>query len=93
MAVGVIKQYSDRDAEPVRENSFYKWNRSNWTCIEFKRVWQAYAGYLTFTNSSRSKAWRCREDYHPENPEPQTREETFPQLWEQNLQVLLQLLL
>ncbi len=103
MAVGVLRQYSDRDAEPVRETIFHRWNRSNWTRIEFKRVWDAYAGYLTFNhilyaNSPKyelklnSKAWRCREGYHPGDPEPQTREEAFPQLWEQNPQALPPLL-
>jgi hypothetical protein len=103
MAVGVLLQYSHRDAEPVREAIFYQWNRSNWTSIKSKRVWDAYAGYLTFNhilyaNSPRyelklnSKAWRCREGYHPGDPEPQTREEAFPQLWEQNPQALLPLL-
>ncbi len=103
MAVSVLLQYSDRDAEPVRETIFHQWNHSNWTRIEFKRIWDAYAGYLTFNhilyaNSPRyelklnSKAWRCREGYHPGDPEPQTREEAFPQLWEQNPQALLQLL-
>ncbi|SRR5579883_138491 len=104
IAAGVLLQYSDQDAEQVMESVFYRWNRSNWTRIQFKRNWDAFAGYLTFNhilyeNSPRyelkpnSHAWRCREGYKPGDPEPQVREEAFPQLWEQNPQALLQLLL
>jgi predicted DNA-binding WGR domain protein len=104
IAAGVLLQYSDQDAEQVMESVFYRWNRSNWTRTQFKRNWDAFAGYLTFNhilyeNSSRyelkpnSLAWRCREGYKPGDPEPQRREEAFPQLWEQNPQALLQLLL
>ncbi|MFQ4140625.1 WGR domain-containing protein [Chlorogloeopsis sp. ULAP02] len=104
MAVDILLQYSDADAEKVWESTFYRWERSNWTRIEFKRNWDAYAGYLTFNhilyeNSPRyelkhnSKAWRCREGYKPGDPEPPTREEAFPELWDQHPQALLQLLL
>ncbi|WP_243146861.1 HEAT repeat domain-containing protein [Scytonema sp. UIC 10036] len=104
MAVSILLQYSDADAEPVWEKVFYHWDRSNWTSVKVKLHWDAYARYLTFNhilyeNSSRyelklnSTAWRCREGYKPGNAEPTTREEAFPELWEQNPQALLQLLL
>lgn len=105
MAVGVLLQYSDRDAQTVRESIFYGWNRSNWTRVELSRVnWDAYAGYLTlnhilYENSPRyiikpgSKAWRCRDGYKPGDPEPNVREEAFPELWQQHPEALLQLLL
>ncbi|MFB8790282.1 MAG: WGR domain-containing protein [Potamolinea sp.] len=104
MAVSILLQYSDVDAEPARQTIFYRWVRSSWTSIKYHRDWDSYAGYLTlnhilYENSPRyvlmsnSKAWRCREDYKPGNPEPEVREEAFPQLWEQNPTALLQLLL
>ncbi|MBF2008391.1 MAG: WGR domain-containing protein [Chlorogloeopsis fritschii C42_A2020_084] len=104
MAVGILLQYSDADAEKVWESTFYRWERSNWTRVEFKRNWDAYAGYLTFNHilyekspryelKVNSKAWRCREGYKPGDPEPPIREEAFPELWEQHPQALLQLLL
>jgi len=104
MAVSILLQYSDADAEPAKQTTFSRWNYSNWTSIEYHRDWDSYAGYLTlnhilYENSPRyvlmsnSKAWRCREDYKPGNPEPEVREEAFPQLWEQNPTALLQLLL
>ncbi|WP_272819197.1 WGR domain-containing protein [Scytonema hofmannii] len=104
MAVSILLQYSDADAEPAWEKVFYHWERPNWTRVEIRRNWDAYARYLTFNhilyeNSSRyelklnSTAWRCREGYKPGNAEPTTREEAFPELWQQNPQALLQLLL
>jgi len=103
MAVAVLLQYSDADAEQVRESIFYRWNSSSWTRTEFKNNWDAFAGCLTlnhilYENSPRyelklnSTAWRCREGYKPGDAEPQVREEAFPQLWEQNPEALLQLL-
>ncbi|WP_235018877.1 HEAT repeat domain-containing protein [Tolypothrix sp. NIES-4075] len=99
MAVGVLLQYSDEDAEEVRESVFYRWNSST-----IRRNWDAFAGYLTFNhilyqNSPRyelktnSQAWCCREGYKPGDPEPAVREEAFGQLWEQNPDALLHLLL
>jgi predicted DNA-binding WGR domain protein len=104
MAVNILLQYSDSDAEPVRQTTIYRWDRTNWTRISFIRNWDAYAGYLTlnhilYENSPRyelkenSKAWRCREPYKPGDPEPDVREEAFPQLWEQQPAQLLRLLL
>ncbi len=103
MAVSVLLQYSDADAEPVKLSTFYRWHRPGWTRTSFSRNWDAYAGYLTFNhilyeNSPRyvlmpnSQGWRCRESYQPGNPEPDVREEAFPQLWEQHPEALLQLL-
>ncbi|OKH54613.1 hypothetical protein NIES2101_07345 [Calothrix sp. HK-06] len=103
MAASVLLQYSDADAEPIRETTFHRWNYSNWTRTEFRNTWDAYAGYITFNhilyeNSARyelktnSKAWKCKAGYKPGTPEPK-REEAFPQLWEQHPQVLFRLLL
>lgn len=105
MAVSFLLQYVDSDAEAVLQNTYYRWNYSNWTRFESgTAAWDAFAGYLTFNhilyeNSPRyvyftnSKAWRCREGYKPGDPEPEVREEAFPELWEQNPDRLLQLLL
>ncbi len=99
MAVGVLLQYSNEDAEEVKESVSYPWNSSRIT-----RNWDTFAGYLTFNhilyeNSPRyelktnSQAWQCREGYKPGDPEPAVREEAFGQLWEQNPDALLGLLL
>lgn len=104
MAVGILLQYSDTDAVPVKHSRFggYKWKTRRY---DYKYVeWDSYAGYLTFNhllygNSPRyvlmtnSKAWRCREGYKPGDAEPEVREEAFPELWEQRPDALLQLLL
>lgn len=105
MAVGVLLQYSDSDAEAVQEKSYYRYSQTNgrWNYTqEFKR-WDAFAGHLTFNhilyeNSPRyelkanNRAWRCRSGYKPGDPEPKVREEAFPELWERNPQSLLDLL-
>ena len=107
MAVDILLQYSDQDAQRVWQSASHRWEYLNasWTKIEYNhKWWDAYAGYSTFNhilyeNSPRyelkpnSKAWRCRENYKPGDAEPTTREEAFPQLWEQHPQALLQLLL
>ncbi len=103
MAVAILLQYSDADAEPVRESILSRWNSSNWTRIELRKNWDAFARCLTlnhilYENSPRyelklnSIAWRCREGYKPGDAEPPVREEAFPQLWEQNPEALLKLL-
>ncbi|WP_245876134.1 WGR domain-containing protein [Tychonema bourrellyi] len=105
MAVSILLRYVDSDAEEVLQRTYYQWNRSNWTRFESGTAdWDIFAGYLTFNhilyeNSPRyvyltnSKAWRCQEGYKPGDPEPEVREEAFPELWEQNPDRLLQLLL
>jgi predicted DNA-binding WGR domain protein len=104
MAIGILLQYSDSDAVPVKQSAF---GRYNWQSGQYDyryAQWDAYAGYLTFNhilygNSPRyvlmtnSKAWRCREGYKPGDAEPEVREEAFPKLWEQRPDALLQLLL
>jgi hypothetical protein len=47
LALSILLQYSDVNAQPVKESVFYNWNYSNWTRVERSRVsWDAYAGYL-----------------------------------------------
>lgn len=107
MAVEVLLQYSDADAEAARETTLTRWQRDDfgrYHRVYFKHNWDAYAGYLTFNhilyeNSPRyelkenSKAWRCRDSYKPGDAEPDLREEAFPPLWEQQPSELLRLLL
>jgi len=104
MAAGILLTYSDDDAEAVRESIVYRWDRSSRTRTHRRRDWDAYAGYLTFNhilyeNSPRyvhmpnSRGWRCREGYQPGGPEPDGREEAFPELWEADPEAVLQLLL
>jgi predicted DNA-binding WGR domain protein len=104
MAVGVLLQYSDADAGRVKHSRFggYNWQTSQYHYREVD--WDTYASYIPFnhilySNSPRyvlmpnSKAWRCREGYKPGEPEPEVREEAFPELWEQRPDALLRLLL
>ncbi|WP_017719903.1 HEAT repeat domain-containing protein [Kamptonema formosum] len=104
MAAGVLLVYSDADAQEVRHSNVYRWERSTWRTIVSQSNWDVYAGYLTFNhilyeNSPRyelkpgSQAWRCQDNYTPGNPEPQVREEAFPELWERHPEALLELLL
>jgi predicted DNA-binding WGR domain protein len=102
LAVNILLQYSDNDAQPVKQSTFSRWNQQRRSYESFTRGWDTYAGYLIFNhilyeNSPRyvyhPKAWRCREGYKPGNPEPQVREEAFPELWQQNPAALVQLLI
>lgn len=102
MAVDVLLQYSDRDAQQVRQTNFTRWNQQRRSYDRFTRSWDSYAPYLTFNhilyeNSPRyifhPKAWQCKEGYKPGNPEPNVREEAFPELWQTHPEALLQLLL
>jgi predicted DNA-binding WGR domain protein len=104
LAVSILLQHADVDAEEVRQSVYYKYDR-NWNRYESARIeWDIYAKYLTFNHilyehspryvlKPNSKAWRCVPPYKPEHPEPKVREEAFPQLWEQHPTALLQLLL
>ena len=104
LAVEILLQYTDSDSQPIKESSFTRWDSAARRHRSLWRAWDAYAGYITFghilyENSPRyvlipgSKAWRCRENYDPGNPEPQEREEAFPDLWNRHPEALLRLLL
>jgi predicted DNA-binding WGR domain protein len=104
MALSILLKYSDADAQIARESVVYRWNySSNWTRVEHRRSnWDAYAGYLTlnhllYENSPRYlphlKAWQCQNGYKSGDPEPNVREEAFPELWQRHPEALLQLLL
>lgn len=103
LAVAVLLAYSDRDAQKVREKVRYQWTR-DWHRIDIKTYWDEYAGYFSFNhilynNSPRYswqfgwKAWKCKSNYKPGDAPPDTREEAFPELWNQRPDALLELLL
>lgn len=89
MAVGVLLPYTDQDALPTRQTSYYNWQTRNYTYTNYDK----YASYISFNyilygNSTRyvvspgHNNWRCRPTYKPADPAPKIREESFPKLWE-----------
>lgn len=89
MAAGVLLAFTDADAQPARESGVYHWQ----TGRSGTARWDAYApywafNYILYANSPRyfrregAAAWRCRASYKPGDPEPDAREEAFPELWE-----------
>ncbi|MBD1931929.1 MULTISPECIES: HEAT repeat domain-containing protein [Cyanophyceae] len=102
LAVNILLQYSDDDDQPTKQSTFSRWNQQRRSYESFTRGWDTYAGYLIFNHilyenspryTSHHKAWRCRDGYKPGDPEPQVREEAFPELWQQNPAALVQLLI
>ncbi|MBW4507288.1 MAG: hypothetical protein KME64_12345 [Scytonematopsis contorta HA4267-MV1] len=99
MATAVLLEYSDTDAPPVRRSIFDKWDYKQ---RKVKYPWDAYADYLTFnhilyTNSQRYKfnstSWhRCKKSI-ASFVEPDTREEAFPELWQEHPEAVLKLLM
>ncbi|AFY91776.1 WGR domain-containing protein [Chamaesiphon minutus] len=99
LAVHILLQYSDLDATPIRESNY--WHHTE---RRNRRIsWDKYAAYLAFnhilyTNSPRyelppsNDVWRCKSTYKIGDPAPNVREEAFPELWEQQPHLLLQLL-
>ncbi len=89
MATGVLLPFSDADAQAARESETHHWQTGRTYTVR----WDAYApywafNYILYANSPRyvyrenTTAWRCRADYKPGDPEPDAREEAFPELWE-----------
>jgi hypothetical protein len=104
MAMALLLQYNDRDAQEVKQSAYYRYEPGTWRSVAFPIHWDEYAGYLNFNhilyeNSPRyflkynGKAWQCAEGYKPGGAPPETREEAFPQLWEKHPGALLELLL
>jgi predicted DNA-binding WGR domain protein len=105
IATEILLQYSDANATPVREAVIqsdynprtYRYNKS------VTVHWDAYAPYLTlnhllYTHSPRYELksgkdiWNCKQGYKPGDPVPAVREEAFPELWNQQPELLLKLL-
>ncbi|MBZ8183294.1 WGR domain-containing protein [Oscillatoria salina] len=104
LAEAILLQYSDAEAQPARQTTSHRYNRSNSTRESYTRNWKEYGGYLVFNhilyeNSNRyflalnNRAWRYSSNYKPGDPEPKNREEAFPELWEKHPDSLLRLLL
>jgi predicted DNA-binding WGR domain protein len=104
MAVEILLQYADFDAVSSQSANISHWDRNARQYRNINRKWDAYASYINFghllyENSPRylllpnTKAWRCRYNYKPGDPEPTDREEAFPQLWDAHPEALLKLLL
>lgn len=98
MAAGVLLPFTDADAGEPRETGVFQWQTGRTTTA----CWDAYApywafNYIIYANSPRyfrregTAAWRCRAPYKPGEPEPDAREEAFPELWEREPRGLLHL--
>jgi predicted DNA-binding WGR domain protein len=90
MAVGLLLPYSDSDAAPPKEASFFDIRIHD----HRKAHWDRFAPYWAFNhilyrNSPRYEIksgtwfWRCQKNYRAGDPAPEAREEAFPKLWEQ----------
>jgi predicted DNA-binding WGR domain protein len=105
LATGVLLQYSDADAEPARNATRYRWDRRTWERRAIGTThWDRFAAHMTlnqilYRNSPRYEwkrsrsAWSCKGKYKPGDAAPDVREEAFPELWTQQPQALLRLLL
>ncbi|MDY6802950.1 MAG: WGR domain-containing protein [Cyanobacteriota bacterium] len=104
MAVEILLKYADFDAVNPKSSNLSQWDSKTRRYNSIARKWDAYASYLSFghilyENSPRyillnnTKAWRCRSNYQPGDPEPKNREEAFPQLWDAHPEALVKLLL
>lgn len=103
MATEVLLAFSDSDAQPPRQITFYRWDWEEQRSKKTTLLWDSYANYLSFchilyenspryTLAENTLAWRCKSPYKPGNPEPSQREEAFPHLWEGQPQYLVRLL-
>ncbi|MBD2312670.1 WGR domain-containing protein [Desertifilum sp. FACHB-1129] len=101
IAVSLLLQYCDRDAQPVKSTVLYRWNYQTGAATQQKIEWGAFAGYLTFNHilhenspdfylAPGTTAWRTRLSASERVSE--VREEAFPQLWDNHPEALLQLL-
>lgn len=105
LATSVLLQYSDADAEATRNSKFYRWDRRTWKRQEIAHTyWDRFAAHfnlnqILYSNSPRYEwrrnrnAWSCKKNYRPGDAVPQVREEAYPQLWTQQPEALLKLLI
>lgn len=80
MATELLLQYRDQDAESIVRSAHGSWD-------EFARYYAL--NFVLYGNSSRYEraahrraTWRCREGYEPGGVVPNTREESYPALWD-----------
>ncbi|MCP4699020.1 MAG: hypothetical protein GY862_19530 [Gammaproteobacteria bacterium] len=97
MAAGVLLAFSDADAMPERVSSYYDYDQGR----EHLARWTNYAPYWAFNHilyghspryCAAARAWKYRDGRKPEEAPPKTREEAFPELWQQAPETLLPLL-
>lgn len=103
MAQGVLLPFTDDDAGSPYHRTEYIYD-GNWRYVGTRIThYDAYSDYLAFNfilygNSPRyefrtgAKSWSCRSSWKPGDPVPETREESFPELWETAPSALLNLL-
>ncbi len=84
MAVGVLLQYSDADGI----GNYFSNTFANY--LTFNHI--LYENSPRYRLKSGKKAWIPKKGYKPNDAEPTIREEAFPQLWEQQPEALLKLL-
>lgn len=107
MAIEVLSQFTDSaDAGKSRIHTFTRWYRvvngnRRWQSRTIKTHYDTFAKYIAFNyilykNSPRyhfiGKLWRCKDNYKPGDPEPNVREEAFPELWNEQYRELIKLL-
>lgn len=107
MAVDVLLCFTDEDAKAPRTTTLYDWSNYNWRSGRGPRQitshYDRYADYWAFNqilygNSSRyapdkgRRFFCCAGSFRPGGNEPKRREESFPQLWDQQPESLLHLL-
>ena len=94
----ILLSYSDgKDLTAAKtiEKTRYHWNSEtrNYDTANSSTQFDTFANHLTFNhilyqNSPRyelrknTKAWRCKNNYQPGQPDPDQREEAFPELWD-----------
>lgn len=105
VATALLKQYRDEDKEPIKvsSGSYYRRDSTgNWDSIPYTNKWDVFAdrhllNHIIYGNSPRyiphPVAWRCQKDYQPGDAAPDVREESYPQLWQQCPDCLLELLI
>lgn len=107
MACGVLAPFTDADARPPRSLVRIDWQAyraSNWrTYTTITKRYDSYAGYLAFCHllygnspryevDSSRRYFQCQSSYSPGGAAPQTREESFPELWQREPTAVLDLI-
>ncbi|MEM8778167.1 MAG: WGR domain-containing protein, partial [Cyanobacteria bacterium P01_G01_bin.49] len=102
LATEILLQYSDNDAENTKHSVYRRYNYQTRSSQTTEQDWDAYASriilnHILYQNSPRyqshPQAWRCQNNYKPGDTIPTIREEAFPDLWNQQPDALLKLLL
>lgn len=103
MAAGVLKSISDADGLPARREQRYEWNqqtrRGHYETTHFDKFWSYYSfNQILYGNSSRYSVdanqlkFQCVPPFEPGGAVPESREESYPDLWEKHPETVLELL-